>query len=95
MADSGNTPDDESTNRIRQSVLREFGPYFTLGFQLAAPAVIFALLGSWADSAWDTTPYLTLVGALVGASGGMIKFIRTVMQTPDKPNTKKSDETRL
>lgn len=88
MAHSGKTPDEEDPNRIRQSVLRDFGPYFTLGFQLAAPAVVFALLGSWADSAWDTTPYLTLLGVLVGASGGMIKFIRTAMQTSDKPTTK-------
>ena len=36
-----------------------------LGYTIAIPIVIFALLGRWADKAWGTNPWLLLAGIVV------------------------------
>lgn len=36
-----------------------------LGYTIAIPIVIFALLGRWADKAWGTSPWLLLAGIVV------------------------------
>ncbi len=68
--------------------LREFAPFLGLGIQLAAAVLIFFSIGWWIDTSYDTSPWGKLVGVLVGAAGGMIKFFRTVtgpeFQPPDK-----------
>ena len=70
--------------------LREFAPFLGLGIQLAMAVLVFFFAGWWFDSAYDTTPWGRLIGVLVGTTGGMIKFFRTVMgprfQPPDKQN---------
>ena len=80
---------DESTDRkpvvpgLGES-LREVAPYLTLGIQLAAAIVFFFLIGWWLDSKYDTSPVLKLVGLLVGAVGGMIKFLRSAAEMGKK-----------
>ena len=59
---------------------RELGPFLTLGLQLAITVVVFFFLGRWADQAFDTAPWLTLLGVLVGISGGFVKFFRTATE---------------
>ncbi len=72
--------------------LREYSPYLTLGFQLAATVVIFFLIGEWADRRWDASPWFKLLGLFLGTVGGFVKFFRTIAQldrknkdTPEKP----------
>ena len=71
-------------------VVRELGPYMTLGFQLAAAVVGFFLVGHWLDNRYDTSPWLKLLGLLVGTTGGFIKFFKTVAAL-DKKKTSKTD----
>jgi len=61
-------------------VLREFGPYLTLGFQLAVAGALFLLIGIWLDGRFSTSPLWTLVGLAVGIAGGFIKFLRAVSE---------------
>lgn len=71
----------EDQGNKRQSVyesLREYTPYLTLGFQLAAAVVVFFLLGVWADKRWDASPWFKLLGLFLGTVGGFVKFFRTV-----------------
>jgi F0F1-type ATP synthase assembly protein I len=58
---------------------RVYGPYLTLGLQLAITAVAFFFLGKWLDEWLGTTPWLMLGGLAVGVTGGMISFFRTVI----------------
>jgi F0F1-type ATP synthase assembly protein I len=46
--------------------------------QLALAVLVFFFIGWWCDSTFDTTPWGRLLGALVGTTGGMIKFFKTV-----------------
>lgn len=58
----------------------EFGPFLTLGLQLAIGVVVFFFLGQWLDSRFGTSPWLMIVGIFIGVVGGLISFIRTAMR---------------
>lgn len=53
-----------------------FGIYGAVGFQLAATTVGGLWLGSWLDEKAHTSPWLTLLGLLLGASGGFLNLVR-------------------
>lgn len=57
---------------------KDFAPYFTLGFQLAAAVLMFFFAGWWIDSTYETAPTFQLLGILIGFVGGLVKFFRTV-----------------
>ncbi|HWP82956.1 MAG TPA: AtpZ/AtpI family protein [Bacteroidota bacterium] len=63
---------------------KEFGPYLTLGFQMAAAVVILFFLGDWADQSYGTSPLFALLGVAIGTVGGLIKFFQSVMQSEKK-----------
>lgn len=60
--------------------MREYAPYLTMGFQLAAAVVVFFFAGSWLDEELQTKPWCSIVGATIGFAGGTIKFIRTALE---------------
>jgi len=61
-----------------QGTYREYGPYLTIGIQLAAAVVVFFFLGDWIDKRYGIAPIGKLVGTLVGMIGGFIKFFKSV-----------------
>jgi F0F1-type ATP synthase assembly protein I len=61
-----------------QGTYQEYGPYLTIGVQLAAAVVIFFFLGDWIDRRYGITPIGKLVGASLGMIGGFIKFFKSV-----------------
>lgn len=69
-----------SGHRKTLESLREYSPYLTLGFQLAAAVVVFLLVGYWLDDLWGTFPWLTLGGLVLGTTGGFVKFFRTIAE---------------
>jgi F0F1-type ATP synthase assembly protein I len=79
----------ESKNPLRTNiagVLHEFGPFLTLGFQLAAAVAVFLLIGIWLDDRFSTSPLWTLVGLAIGVTGGFIKFFRAVSEMEKNHN---------
>jgi F0F1-type ATP synthase assembly protein I len=65
-------------NKEPQRVYRDYAPYLTLGFQLAAAVVLFFLLCHWFDNRFGIAPVGKLVGVLIGSIGGFVKFFKTV-----------------
>lgn len=62
------------------SAYRKAGPYIAASTQLAVSVGLFTALGVWLDRKWEhRTPWLTLLGAAVGMTGGFIGFFRTVL----------------
>jgi F0F1-type ATP synthase assembly protein I len=55
----------------------EFGPFLTLGIQLAVAVVAFFFLGRWLDGALGTAPWLMIGGLFIGIVGGLAQFLRT------------------
>jgi F0F1-type ATP synthase assembly protein I len=56
-----------------------YGPFLTLGLQLAIAVVAFFFLGRWLDVWLGTAPWGMLGGLAVGVTGGMISFFRTAI----------------
>jgi F0F1-type ATP synthase assembly protein I len=67
----------DQQKKPRQSTIQQLGPYAGMGFQLAAAMVVFGGIGYWLDGRLRTTPWLMVVGLLLGATGGMISLIRS------------------
>jgi F0F1-type ATP synthase assembly protein I len=54
-------------------------PYIAASTSLVAAVGVFTGLGIWLDRKFGTTPWLTLVGVVVGMTGGFISFFRQVL----------------
>ena len=65
---------------------QSFGPYLTMGIQLALAVVVFFFVGRWLDGRLGTAPWLMLAGLLVGIAGGMIKFLRAAVALGKEAN---------
>ena len=79
---SPESPNSETQDKKKkvenQGMYREYGPYLTLGFQLAAAVVVFFFLGDWIDKRYGIAPIGKLVATLIGMIGGFIKFFKSV-----------------
>ncbi len=62
------------------SVVRDLAPYLTMGLELAVAVVGMALLGHWLDGLWETAPWLMIVGLVLGAGAGFVRFIRQAVE---------------
>lgn len=62
---------------------RDIGPYLGLGLQLAVSILVFLFLGRWVDGKLDTYPLFLIIGAFIGAAGGMYSFIRAVLKNEE------------
>ena len=72
---------------------RDFGPFLTLGLQLALSVVVFFFVGRWLDQWLGTTPWLMIAGLTLGSVGGFIHFFRTVIAL-GKEEDRKAEENR-
>lgn len=79
----------KSDEQTSTEVVRASAPYMTLGIQMAAAVTVFLFVGKYADDAWGTKPWMMIAGIVLGFTGGMIKFFRTVMEL-----SKKEDDER-
>jgi len=74
---------------------REFGPFLTLGLQLAITVVAFFFLGQWLDHEFETDPWLMLTGVTIGVVGGIIKFVKTALEIGKTMNSSSGDRDKL
>lgn len=59
---------------------RKAAPYMGAASSLVGAVAGFTLLGYWIDRKAETsTPWFTLVGALLGMVGGFVSFFRQVL----------------
>ena len=56
-----------------------YGPYLTIGLQLAATVVAFFFLGRWLDGKFGTDPWLMLAGLALGVTGGLTAFLKSAL----------------
>ncbi|MBI4534767.1 MAG: AtpZ/AtpI family protein [Ignavibacteriae bacterium] len=57
-------------------IQRQVGSFLTLGLQLALSVVFFFFVGYWLDGKLGTSPWGSIIGAVVGVTGGLIKFLK-------------------
>ena len=71
---------------------QSFGPYLTMGIQLALAVVVFFFIGRWLDGKLGTAPWLMLAGLLVGITGGLIKFLHAAVALGKEANRDAEEE---
>ena len=71
-----------------------YGPYLTLGLQLALTVVVFFFLGRWLDGKFGTDPWLMLAGLALGVGGGMTAFLRKALELGREEDRESEEEKR-
>jgi len=62
----------------------------SIGFQMIIPVG----LGWWADSAWKTTPWLMLLGVVVGFSVAMMELVQLTRESASSTKSHAPDNQR-
>ncbi len=78
----------------QQEVLRETGPYLTLGIQLVLTILIFFGIGDWLDHHYHTTPLWLAIFTSVGAIASLVYFIVTVIRLQKISDSRSKNETK-
>jgi F0F1-type ATP synthase assembly protein I len=60
-------------------VVRELGRFTGFGLAWALSVLVFLLAGYWLDGRLGTLPWLTILGAFVGAAGGFVSLYRGIV----------------
>jgi F0F1-type ATP synthase assembly protein I len=88
-----NAPDEQdSRGRWGRKLGWEFGPFLTLGLQLAIAVVVFFFLGRWVDGRLGTAPWCMLAGLALGIIGGFVQFFRTAIALGEKEDEEAEDK---
>lgn len=69
-------------------IMREVGPYLTLGIQLALTVLIFCGIGYWLDKHFNTAPLWIAIFTTFGSISSMVYFILTVIRLQKKSDSK-------
>ncbi len=71
-----------------RKILNQLGPLMNIGIELVAIMGVLGLVGWYIDNSFGTSPVWLAVFLVVGAVGGMYRFIRTAL----KADIQKSDK---
>ena len=82
-------PEGKKNRAIK--IYRDFAPFLTMGFQLAAAVVVFFFIGVWADGRYGIDPWGKIIGLFLGTAGGFVKFFVTVNQLSKREEQEKHD----
>lgn len=63
-------------------VLREAGPYLSIGTSLAATVLLGLGVGYWIDRRFGTEPVFFLIGSVLGVFTALYQFFKTVNRKP-------------
>jgi ATP synthase protein I len=75
--------------------LQMFGPYLTMGMELAIAVVGMFLIGRWLDGIWSTDPWLMIVGLVIGVTGGFTRFFRKAIALGKEQDELSAEEKKL
>ena len=81
-------PGDSKASALAQAY-RAAGPYLSLGIEFAAAVLLCLFAGHWMDGKLDTSPWLLLVGAFLGAVAGFYNFFRSVIRLQEREQSER------
>jgi F0F1-type ATP synthase assembly protein I len=68
---------------------RKLAPYMNIGMVWAIAVILFTYLGIKLDEKFNSRPWLTLLGAIIGIVTGFYHFIKTVLSQHEKDHHNK------
>ncbi len=71
---------------------RKLAPYLNIGYVMAASIALLTWLGYLLDKKWDTFPWFTIIGAVLGITVGFYNFFKTVFLLNKKDENNTRDE---
>lgn len=71
-----NNENEELKERL--TFAQAYGVYGSAGVQLAVSVVLCLLGGRYLDKKWHTTPWLMLLGLLLGMTAGFINLFKLI-----------------
>jgi ATP synthase protein I len=74
------TEDEKKLSGLAEGY-QKASPYIAASTSLAVAVGVFTGLGLWLDGKYGTSPWLTMLGATLGMTGGFISFFKTVLGT--------------
>jgi F0F1-type ATP synthase assembly protein I len=77
-------PDEERFSDNFGRSARALSDYMGLGVQIAASFLFFFLIGYWADGKFGTSPWLLLMGVLIGMVGMALLLMKVVQSANRK-----------
>jgi ATP synthase protein I len=72
------SPDEQGLSSLAEGY-RKASPYIAASTSLVAAVGVFTGVGIWLDKKFATSPWLTLLGVIIGMTGGFISFFKTVL----------------
>jgi F0F1-type ATP synthase assembly protein I len=82
VGDPGDRERQDEANRLSGLAegYRKAAPYIAASTNLVVAVGVFTGVGIWADGKLGfKVPWLTMAGAIIGMTGGMISFLRTAL----------------
>jgi ATP synthase protein I len=88
--------DDRSKDRPPEtnSAMVHLARFSGHGLTLALSTGLFLMAGWWVDGKLGTRPLFALIGALLGAAGGLYSMVQHLLLMPRKDSESKPDSTR-
>lgn len=84
-------PDDRED---RPTPMLQAGEVMGVGLQFAGAILIFLFLGRWLDEKLGTSPWLLLIGVMVGAAAGFYSLYRQLVLVPRERERRRKEEGR-
>lgn len=81
---SGKRSATNSTFSSLSEAYRKLAPYLNIGYFFGASVTVMTLLGYYLDKKWQTDPWLTVCGAVLGIGMGFYNFFKTVFNLEKK-----------
>lgn len=82
--ESKKKPSPNPTLSSLSEAYRKLAPYLNIGYFFGISVSGLTLLGYYLDRKWQTDPWLTLVGAVLGIGMGFYNLIKTVFALDNK-----------
>lgn len=70
---------EKNTIKLLADAYRSLAPYLNIGYIFALSVALFTFAGYFLDKKWETSPWLTVVGAVIGITAGFYNFFKTVL----------------
>ena len=87
--------DEQSNSDRAPSSAVQSGGNASLGITFGATVLVFVGFGWWLDDRFGTSPWLLIVGMLLGSVGGIVSLVKKVPPVGGRPKKKEGSQKNI